>query len=379
MEGRTLLGMKPIGRRIIGINLLLALIVSVAASSVILSPVPVQARSKGQSQTCAGLFQSVSPPLNDLGTEEYLRIDPNGGPSLPTVYFGGLYPDGENSRPDTHEEAGLAVASQIQPLDGSGNPNPQNGRIAMISVGMSNTSHEFSEFIHRVSREPAINAQLLVINGAQPGATSDRWIDPNAPAWDVVDMRLAEAGATPAQVQVAWIKQTRPGLPAFPGQTQWIQGDLEAIARNLLIRYPNIKIAYYSSRTRAYRYWKGLSPEPGAFENGYSVKWMLEKQIDENPALNFDPNRGAVVAPYLSWGPYLWADGSNPRSDGFTWLPSDLKTDCIHPSDAGSEKVACLMLEFFAVDTISSGWFLEGSGPVYCHHTYLPAVNFGEN
>jgi hypothetical protein len=264
-------------------------------------------------------------------------------------------------------------------LDSSGQPDPSGGKIVMISVGMSNTSQEFIEFINHVKMEPAINPQLVVVNGAQPGMTSDEWAEPDAPTWDVVDGRLAKAGVTPEQVQVAWVKQTRPGLwtgpQGFPNQPETIQVDLQAIAQNLLIRYPNIKIAFYSSRTRSYHVWdSGLSPEPAALENGFSVKWMVERQLDGDPSLNYDPDAGPVMAPWLSWGPYLWADGSNPRSDGFTWLQRDLIADCTHPSPAGREKIACLLLEFFSSDTTSVGWFLEVPGVLKCHHQFLPAA-----
>jgi hypothetical protein len=327
---------------------------------------------KMQEVTCDKPFVSVGPALTDLGPNEYVRID-----GTQTGYIGGLYPAGSNIRPPAHEAAGLAMASRIQPLDGGGNPDPQNGRIVMISVGMSNTSQEFTVFIDLAAREQALNPQLDIINGAQGGMVSYDWVNPDAATWDVVDQRLADVGLTPAQVQVAWVKQTRPGQGDFPDQAQIIQGDLEAITRNLLIRYPNIEIAYYSSRTRSYRIWTGLSPEPAAFENGFSVKWMIEKQISGDPSLNFDSGTGdPVVAPYLSWGPYIWADGINPRSDGFAWLPEDMQSDCTHPSAAGSLKIASELVRFFSTDTTSSCWFLHEAGPIMCYRLYLPGIRF---
>jgi hypothetical protein len=199
-------------------------------------------------------------------------------------------------------------------------------------------------------------------------------VAPDAPAWDIVEERLTKAGVTPAQVQVAWVKQTRVGIGAFPTQAITIEGDLEEIARNLLTHYPNIKLAYYSSRTRAYTYWSGLSPEPAAFENGFSVKWMIQKQINGDPALNFAPP-GAVVAPFLTWGPYLWADGPNPRSDGFTWLQEDLEKDCTHPSPAGELKVANLLMDFFTTDSTARCWFLDDGFLYDCHRLVMPALH----
>ena len=67
-----------------------------------------------------------------------------------------------------------------------------------------------------------------------------------------------------------------------------------------------------------------------------------------------------MVAPYLCWGPYLWADGLNPRSDGFTWACSDvLATDFTHPSSTGIGKVADQLLAFFKTDPTATPWFLK--------------------
>ena len=55
-----------------------------------------------------------------------------------------------------------------------------------------------------------------------------------------------------------------------------------------------------------------------------------------------DPDAGAVRAPLLLWGPYLWADGVNPRSDDLVWLLTDLESDHVHPSPSGEEKVSTM-------------------------------------
>jgi PKD repeat protein len=78
-----------------------------------------------------------------------------------------------------------------------------------------------------------------------------------------------------------------------------------------------------------------------------------------NGNLNYDASRGTIVVPWLAWGPYLWADGTNPRSDGFTWPCSDLQADFTHPSPDGRNKVGTELLAFFKTDATSVPWFLK--------------------
>ncbi len=325
-------------------------------------------------ELCAGPFMPVSPALTDLGPGEYVRLDEG-----PTGFHGGLYPGGSNSRPPAHEAAGVAIARQITPLNAQGQPDP-TGQIVMISSGMSNAAMEFGAFISLANADPDVHPRLRLINGAQSSQISTDWTDPNAPTWDRVDARLESAGLTPAQVQVAWIKNVRTGNGLFPQRPVLLQGDLAQIVRALKIRYPNVKLAYLSSRTRSYTYWNGLSPEPAAFESGFAVKWLIEQQIDGDPALNYDPAGGPVVAPYLSWGPYLWIDGLNPRSDGLVWPQADLAPDCTHPSDSGVQKVAAQLLAFFKSDSTTQPWFLDGppspppTPPPMTNARYLPLI-----
>ncbi len=61
-------------------------------------------------------------------------------------------------------------------------------------------------------------------------------------------------------------------------------------------KFPNLKIAYLSSRI--YGGWAAspLNPEPHAYEEGFSVKWLIADQIagkPGKPGLNYDPAKGA--------------------------------------------------------------------------------------
>lgn len=293
-------------------------------------------------------------PIMDLGTNLY------GG------FPGGLYGNGSNVRPAAHEAAGVQIANSIVPLNASGTPDSLNGKIALISIGMSNTRSEFERFIADASLDASLNDQLVIVNGAQNGNTLEEWSPVNALPWSVAETRLATAGVTPDQVQVAWVKLTQGvgGLDpnTYPSYAQQFATDLEVIARNLKIHYPNVKLAYFSSRTRPYTIQQNaLNPDFFSYEFGFGVKWLIENQINGSPSLAYSGPQ--AVAPWIAWGPYLWADGTNPRSDGFTWACSDTIEDGVHPSNTGQGKVSGLLLNFFKNDTTSAGWFLDPVGP----------------
>ena len=325
----------------------------------------VASRPQAQTAPCEGPFLPVSPALTDLGANEYIRIPGGRGGVIsgPTGFTGGLYPGNVNERPAEHTTAGLWMASQIKPLDAAGVPDP-NGKIGLLGIGMSNTASEFQDFWRLERADPAVNPRVTIVNAAQAGKVASYWVDPLDPAWEFLDDMMAHREVTDPQIQVVWIKLTNFYMFDFPHDQLQLQADLETILRMLKEKFPNLLLAYFSSRTRSYAYWQGGGPEPGAFENGFAVKWLIEKQINGDASLNFDPRRGPVLVPYLSWGPYLWADGQNARSDGLVWLQSDLKDDCIHPSFAGRAKVANMLLAFFKSDVTTTSWFLADPGEI---------------
>ncbi|MCX7016976.1 MAG: alpha/beta hydrolase-fold protein [Candidatus Sumerlaeota bacterium] len=286
-------------------------------------------------------------PLTDLGKGLY-----QGEP-------GGLYPGGENSPPSAHQQAGIKIAREIVPLDPEGRPSP-DGKIVLLSLGFSNPTMEFQTFQKRAAADPDMNPNLVIVDGCQGGQATFIIANPHANYWKVVDQRLAAAGVTPAQVQAVWTKGAYSGpVDPFPIESRKLQVYLVESLWTAKARFPNLKIAYVSSRTYAGFAESGISPEPFAYETGFSAKWLIADQIAGKPELNYDPAKGPACCPWLAWGPYLWTDGVKGRQDGLVFTRADLADDGVHPSPSGREKVTTLLLDFLKTDPTAQPWFLR--------------------
>lgn len=273
---------------------------------------------------------------------------------------GGLYGGGQNMPPADHQAAAKKQSAQIVPRDRDGKP-AKDGKIALISISMSNWTQEFSMFKQMADRDPDKAPLVTVVDCAQGGQTMARWADPKANPWSVAEQRLTQAGVTPAQVQVAWIKIANAGPTGELEQHgKRLQQDTVAVLQNARARFPNLHIVYLESRIFAGYGSGGLNPEPYAYEGAFVVRWLIQDQIKGNKELNYDAGRGTVKAPLLLWGAYLWGDGLTPRqADGLVWKREDLGGDGIHPSDAGRRKVAELLLKFCKTDANVKSWFVK--------------------
>ncbi|HEX9704539.1 MAG TPA: hypothetical protein VGA20_04780 [Gemmatimonadales bacterium] len=312
-------------------------------------------------------------PLTQLGAETYKG------------FAGGLHPDGQNAEPATHAAAGLTRAQGLAPLDIDGMPSP-SGTIVLVSVGMSNTTQEFCSggstatncsswsFMGQAAADANVNhTTLTIVNGARGGQDAGTWdssIDVN---YDSVRLnRLEPLGLSENQVQVVWIKEANAGprdsLPSAQADAYRLETTLGNIVRALKTRYANLKLVFLSSRIYAGYATTTLNPEPYAYESGFAVKWLIEAQIDQMEAGGGlvdaragDLNYESGVAPWLGWGPYLWADGMTARAgDGLTWARTDLAADGTHPSQSGQQKVGALLLAFFKGSRFTKCWFVSG-------------------
>lgn len=299
-------------------------------------PITTPPGAQGCARTSVGLT-----PLTDLAAGTYLG------------QAGGLYPGGGNTAPGAHLASGMSLAASIGPLDRDGLPDPA-GRYALISVGMSNTTQEFQTFMPLASADASRDPGLVIVDGAQGGQTAADWADPGCACWTTLDNRLQQAGLTRAQVAVAWVKlANRQPSGDWPAATTQLKADTVRVMQALATRFPNLRMAYLSSRIYAGYATSTLNPEPYAYQGGFAVRWVIEDQL--NGLLPFSgSSRGA---PWMAWGPYLWADGLTPRSDGLTWACGEFAEDGTHPAAGGRQKVGQLLLTFFQRDPTAREWY----------------------
>lgn len=289
-------------------------------------------------------------PLSDMSAADHYKDQD-----------GGIYGGGKSVPPEKHLQTAIQQAKLIRPLDEQGQPFPE-GKIGFVSVGMSNTTQEFSVFVRLANADPAKSPKVVIVDGAQGGMTARAWANPGARnPWEVLDERLKQAGVTAQQVQVAWIKEANAG-PAnegeFPRHAERLKNDMATLLNKLKDRFPNLRMAYLSSRIYAGYAKTPLNPEPYAYESAFAVRWLIQDQMKSDLKLNFDPEKGEVKSPLLLWGPYLWADGEKGRKAGdLVWKPEDLGPDGTHPSDSGRRKVAELLLRFVKTDPTAKAWF----------------------
>ncbi|HZM01176.1 MAG TPA: PKD domain-containing protein, partial [Planctomycetota bacterium] len=216
--------------------------------------------------------------------------------------------------------------------------------------------------------------------GAQGGKAAADWADPTDPLWATLAARIAAAGLSPLQVQVAWVKlaekQPGPSYGAYPLHSDALAADIETVLHTLIAVYPNLRLAFLSSRTRAYtNLFTDLNPEPFAYESGLAVRKLIEQQLGGAPSLAYA--LPSPSAPWLAWGPYLWADGTTPRSDGLTWICTDTVADYTHPSATGVQKVADQLLAYFKTDSTSTPWYLRPGligSPPGCQISVTPST-----
>jgi hypothetical protein len=343
------------------------------------------------------LLSCAAPPPPPPPPKPVVILPPTDTVKIPLIdlpsYFrirGGLYPNGLNQPPPDHDSAARAARNRIRALDVNGDESPF-GKYVLISIGMSNATQEWCSktsgppcgawtLMGRAAADPAVNKYTMVIvNGAADGQDAQAWTSPASPNYERIKTgRLAPLGLSENQVEAAWIKlddaKASTSLPADSADAYVFLSNIGQVLRTLKIRYPNLLIVFLSSRSYAGYTKSGdsaatdLNVEPYAYEEGFSVRWAIESQINEMRGLPADPRAGSLsyakkAAPVIMWGPYLWADGATARSDGFLWNRTDFEEDGMHPSQTGESKVGLALLEFFKNSVYAKCWFVANQ---YC-------------
>jgi hypothetical protein len=308
--------------------------------------------------------QYATVPINDLGPAPF-----------GWGYYGGLYDDASNTIPADHLAAGLRRASLIRPLDANGNPSP-NGKVVFLTVGFGETARIADTFAQMAASDRRVEHQSLVLlDAAHDGFDGSAWIEPSVDVnfQRIREQILAPAGVTEKQVQAAWVEMVtnnpQQSLPPQWSDAYVLKVYLASALRDLKARYPNLQVAYLSSRVYGGYATTSWNPEPFAYESAMTVRWVIMGQVTlmrtgflwDTRISDIDYEKG--VAPWIAWGPYLWANGTMPRSDGLTWERDDFNADGETLSDKGARKGASMLLDFLLQEPTAASWFRSANAP----------------
>jgi len=277
-----------------------------------------------------------------------------------------------------HDLDGLAAAAEVQPLNAQGQPD-SDGKIVVVGIGNSSWTMDLCVRVHHrdmtlpactaesfIAHADAVdNPKVRIVDCANGGQTSDVWATDAFNNWSRCDVLLANEGLTLNQVQVMLYRDVYQ-----LGATVTLSPTTDCSQVTTLDQSTPDACKYINATGRIARFGKSWFPhlqqmfvhsagysgyheggEPFSYENGFAVKWFVQAQIDQvasGKIANLDAgDLSYSVAPWIAWGPYFWASGATPRSDGLTWLPSDYLPDMIHPSQSGVLKSTDLMMNFY--------------------------------
>lgn len=305
-------------------------------------------------------------PLTDLGAGFYGDIQ------------GGLYPGGVSSRPYIHEQKGVEISQTILPLDSLINVNYTAGEVLFIGMGGSNASNAFNMFIDTMKEydwpgtNPCMNVKGLFYGGKD---LHDMVDTTSTFYWDELQGRLFNRGDKWEQVQIAWmLEQSELDTNDVDYYIDYVADQYTVLLQRMLDTMPNLKLVYltgfhYTGYTHPDHQLYNYLVEPKGYWGNLAIKEVIARQINGDPELAFEgPDK---KAPYVTWGPYFWADGTNPRGgDYLTWPCEDYRDDDtgggFHLEESGKYKEAKMLIDYFYADTVAAAWYRDGVAWTAC-------------
>jgi hypothetical protein len=232
---------------------------------------------------------------------------------------------------------GMRYHSQSGSLVENGLPvvTTVDGRIVIVAISMSNGFMEMNRFIELYAQHPEVHPRMALVNCARGGHALERWLSMPS-LWEDCRERIVAAGFSPEQVRVVWAKNanqdTQHGrtLPDPNADYHDLVRNIAALSQRIAQELPSVQAVFHSSRIYGRYANAAARGEPLSYEGGFAVNEVIRRQ-----------KRGELTgAPWVGWGPYLWADGVEPNASGLIWLRADFQADGVHPSATGQAKVA---------------------------------------
>ncbi|MFQ5691042.1 MAG: hypothetical protein ACE5HQ_12310 [Gemmatimonadota bacterium] len=232
--------------------------------------------------------------------------------------------------------------------NGTPTVTPTRGRLVIISISMSNGQQEFARFIGLFAGDAAVDPAIGLVNCARGGNALENWLQKQS-LWDDCKTKVLNAGFDLDQIKVVWAKDAdqftsqSTTLPDPDADYFHLVDNISALSQRIGQEFPSVQAIFHTSRiyggyvAQPNQRARG---EPISYEGGLAINEVIRRQ-----------QRGELPrAPWVGWGPYLWADGTTPNGSGLFWVPADFEGtggDNPHPSLAGETKVAGALQSFF--------------------------------
>jgi hypothetical protein len=321
----------------------------------------------------------------------------NGRPPSPTCTKGGIGVIGlvaigfSNSQQQTcsgtvHISGQMAPTSP-QSCTGPGTPwecctGAGTGPTCSSGEGCVSGTFGADMYAGQTSSPPTVNPAVYLVDCDEPGVGTNGFNSAFTDiVWTLCENQVAKSHLTDAQIQAAVMEivETDPSgngfstlssmthaPPCASGDTStidacYVEQQAGAVIRLAKEKFPNLRLLYLY--TRAYGGWAitPLSPEPNAYEYGFSAQFLVQAQINQadngGSADGVAGNLAYSVAPVVLFAPYQWASGATANSEGTVW--PDLDTyfytgDWTHYGTLGYTQSGSVMNNYF-LGTSASG------------------------
>lgn len=272
----------------------------------------------------------------------------------------------------TYERAGSlqsvldTAAENIILRDASG-VSDNAGLIGWAHIGMSTQDYVATKVRELYLADADRNVSLKMVSAGKPGATADTWAASGSSVWSTfLAGRVSTEGLTTAQVQIFTVLMTQ-AYPLTKGAMT--EAQVRAIVSNIKSKYANTRIVYLMSNMyTGYADDEALSdtdryraPEPYVYNDSVLMA-SLAVMNDLAATVDFVDvwcNGTTANARSQKIGSSLTA-----ASDPLSWACSDVQSDGVHPSTAGTLKVATTLLERYRIMPELAGVAFEAVPPI---------------
>jgi hypothetical protein len=191
-----------------------------------------------------------------------------------------------------------------------------------------------------------INPAFRFVNGAI-GSKQQNWVDPNNSVWNRGTQALGSSGLSANDVDVVFYHNAWAGpssLP-FPDHAVNMKESAQITMGIIQDKYPNVQMILVANRHYALSP-TSKHPEPFAYEEGFSWKWLIEDRI------NCTVDCGVPIAWYAEeWVPD-WASH-----------PEYYMSDGLHLVGAGQLASAAIWYSYMSTLSYIAPWYLSEPVP----------------